>query len=45
MDHDSFGLVGRQNALGLWQLAPQQWQAVEWGTHNPAAGLSDLAAG
>lgn len=34
-DHDSFGLAGRQDGLALWQLAPAQWQIVEWGTHAP----------
>ncbi|MDO9598857.1 MAG: hypothetical protein Q7J47_14160 [Azoarcus sp.] len=44
-DHDNFGLVGRQDALALWQLAPHQWQVVEWGIHHPATGLGDPAAG
>lgn len=34
-DHDSFGLVGKQDGLALWQIAPGQWQIVEWGFHAP----------
>jgi len=34
-DHDSFGLVGRQDGLALWHLSPAQWQIVEWGIHAP----------
>jgi hypothetical protein len=39
-DHDSFGLVGRQDGLALWHLSPAQWQIVEWGIHAPESGAA-----
>jgi hypothetical protein len=34
-DHGTFGMAPHARRLACWQIAPQRWQVVEWGTHTP----------